>query len=80
MSGDLVVLTPVASPTERRVSRDRLEVLSALLSAPTVPEIFRSELMRFDPFDPVYGWRCRVVDCPAPAAHGGGGLLCTIHR
>jgi hypothetical protein len=80
MSGDHALLQVIGRPLERRVAADRLELLSVLLSGPTVPEVFRQDLMRFEPFDAVFGWRCRVPSCQAPSTHGGGGHFCVAHR
>ncbi|MEV5985098.1 site-specific integrase [Streptomyces sp. NPDC052051] len=53
----------IADPARRRETRDRLEVLTALLGAPHVDPIFGEAVVRFPGDHPVFGWLCLVNDC-----------------
>ncbi|KMS80290.1 hypothetical protein ACH49_08410 [Streptomyces leeuwenhoekii] len=63
MSDVLLPLHSVADPTRRRETRDRLEVLTALLGGPHVEPLFREALIKVPADHPVFGWRCRVEGC-----------------
>lgn len=59
----LLPLQDVSDPTRSRESRDRLEILTALLGGPTVEPYFRDKLVKFPADHPVYAWLCKVVGC-----------------
>ncbi len=49
-----------------RLSRDRLELLTALLNAPGVEPFFRDEVICYPDQHRVFAWRCSVSACGAP--------------
>jgi len=73
----LVDLELVADPVARRESRDRVEVLTALLSAPNVEAFYRDDVIKVEPQHPVYAWECMAVACDAPRT--GSKILCDAH-
>jgi integrase len=72
-----LVLVPSAAPSTTRTTRDRLELLSALIAAPSFDPVLREDVMRFPADHPFYGWGCGVVDCQRPKepAHD----FCAVH-
>ena len=60
-----------------RESRDRLEILTALISAPSFDPMFRAEIITIPPNHPVYRWNCLVTGCERPKT--GHGDLCWAH-
>ncbi|WP_412075580.1 hypothetical protein ACLF6K_06560 [Streptomyces xanthophaeus] len=50
-------------PEPTRTTRDRLEVLKALIAAPRFDPAFRSDVMQIPRDHPVYGWGCGVTVC-----------------
>ena len=60
-----------------RTGRDRLEVLTALINAPSFDPLFRPDIITIPPGHPVYRWNCLVTDCERPKA--GRGDLCSAH-
>lgn len=60
-----------------RSSRDRLELLTALINAPSFEPAFRADLARIPLQDPVYPWHCVVADCERPRTHSHD--LCVVH-
>jgi integrase len=46
-----------------RVTRDRLELLTALINAPDFDPLFRSDVIEVPPHHAVYGWTCVVRGC-----------------
>ncbi|WP_405462921.1 hypothetical protein OG783_33410 [Streptomyces jietaisiensis] len=46
-----------------RIGRDRLELLTALITAPTFDPLFRGTLIFIPPQHPVYAWQCAVDGC-----------------
>jgi len=71
-------LRPVVDPARRREARDRLEVLTALLAGPSVEPIFRQTLIHVPADHRVYGWRCRVENCPHSRTNAQD--LCFPHK
>lgn len=63
MSDTLLPLHTLVDPARRRETRDRLEVLTALLGGPHVEPLFREALIHIPADHPVFGWLCRVEDC-----------------
>ncbi|MEU7317103.1 site-specific integrase [Streptomyces sp. NPDC007083] len=51
---------------DRRETRDRLEVLTALISGPGFDAVFRDDVIRIPARHPVYPWHCVVPDCERP--------------
>jgi integrase len=68
-------LLPLAEPG--RVGRDRLEILTALINAPSFDPLYRGELIEFPRHHPAYNWGCHVDGCEKPV--NGSGNLCTLH-
>ena len=62
---------------DRRVGRDRLELLTALINAPGFDPLYRSELIAFPPQHPVYAWQCTVQGCER--IRQMGQTLCGTH-
>lgn len=74
----MTALTLLVHPHDRRQSRDRLEILSALIDAPGFDAFLRAEVIDFPPQHPVFAWQCVVGDCERPRAWGAD--LCVAHR
>lgn len=68
---------PLADPPSGRVSRDRLEVLTALIKGPAFDPVFREEVIRIPAIHPAYPWHCVVADCERP--RWAKNDLCSIH-
>jgi len=69
--------SPLATDHHSRVGRDRLELLSALLQAPSFDPLYRADVIEMPAHHPVYGWACLVSECES-AADGSG--LCHGHQ
>ena len=63
---------------DRRVGRDRLELLTALIEAPGFDPLYRGELIAFPPQHPVYAWQCTIEDCER--IRQMGQTLCGTHH
>lgn len=61
-----------------RVGRDRLELLTALINAPSFDALFRPGVIRIPGDHPVFGWECLVAGCERPRS--GGSELCHAHQ
>ncbi|MFE5125128.1 tyrosine-type recombinase/integrase [Streptomyces sp. NPDC056669] len=58
------MLELVADPAAAtRTTPDRLEILQALIAAPTFAPEMRDDVIRVAPDHPIYGWRCQVPEC-----------------
>ncbi|MEU4226287.1 site-specific integrase [Nonomuraea sp. NPDC026600] len=68
-------LLPVLNPA--RESRDRLELLTALINGPDFEPLLRDDVIHIPPNHPDYGWGCRVADCQRVSEIGKG--LCSAH-
>ncbi|MDG4834123.1 site-specific integrase [Solwaraspora sp. WMMD1047] len=62
-----------------RVFRDRLEVLTALLQAPTSDPLYHRDVIDFPRDHPVYAWGCGVTGCERPRQWIAGAGLCQTH-
>jgi len=72
-----VTVTPL--PREcARAGRDRLEVLTALISAPSFDPLFRPDIIKIPAGHPVYRWNCLAAGCERSAT--GNGDLCGAHE
>ena len=71
----MISLLPRQDP---RAGRDRLEILTALINAPSFDPLFRPEIIKIPPGHPVYRWNCLVMDCERATA--GHGDLCSAHE
>ncbi|MFI9366514.1 tyrosine-type recombinase/integrase [Kitasatospora sp. NPDC053057] len=56
-------LRVLADPARARRTRDRLEVLTALLGGPSVDPLYRHSVIKIPPDHSVYGWACKVASC-----------------
>jgi len=55
---------------DARAGRDRLEVLAALISAPSFDPLFRADIIKIRPA-PGLPWNCLVTGCERPkTGHG----------
>jgi len=63
VSDILLPLHTIVDRARRRETRDRLEVLTALLGGPHVEPLFREALIHVPADHPVFGWLCRVEEC-----------------
>jgi integrase len=72
-----VTAASVLALQDDRVGRDRLEVLTALVSGPSFDPLFRAEIIRIPLGHAVYRWECLVTDCERPRM--GRGDLCSAH-
>ncbi|MGH3285543.1 MAG: tyrosine-type recombinase/integrase [Streptosporangiaceae bacterium] len=66
----------LADPHPGRTARDRLEVLTALISGPSFDPLFRSDVIRIPAAHPAYRWDCAVAGCERPRAQRD---LCAAH-
>jgi integrase len=75
---DVVTVTSLlAAARDDRAGRDRLEILNALIGAPSFDPLFRAEIITVPPGHPVYRWNCLVTGCERPKT--GHGDLCSAH-
>ncbi|MGH8275392.1 MAG: tyrosine-type recombinase/integrase, partial [Steroidobacteraceae bacterium] len=74
-AGTNLPLVPASRPD--RQSRDRLEILTALIDAPSFDPLFRPEVIDIPPGHSIYRWECVVDDCERPRS--GGSDLCGEH-
>jgi hypothetical protein len=72
-----VTLTPLPQH-DARTGRDRLEVLTALISAPSFDLLFRADIIKIPAGHPVYRWNCLAAGCERPTM--GHGDLCGAHE
>ena len=70
-------LLPLYADRPDRQGRDRLEILTALLGAPSVDPVFRADVIRIPRDHPVFRWNCVVQDCER--VRSGGTSLCSAH-
>ena len=72
-----MTVTSLRMVLDDRAGRDRLEILTALISAPSFDPLFRAEIITVPPGHPVYRWNCLVTGCERPKT--GHGDLCPAH-
>ncbi|MEV6741350.1 hypothetical protein AB0N14_32345 [Streptomyces sp. NPDC051104] len=58
-------------PGTSRTKRDRLEILHALIAAPTFDPLLTPDVIAVPGDHPVFGWACAVEDCGR--VEGGAG-------
>lgn len=46
-----------------RINRDRLEIVTALIEAPSFDPLYRADVIVFPAHHQVYGWQCTVEGC-----------------
>ncbi|MFK0182553.1 tyrosine-type recombinase/integrase [Streptomyces xanthochromogenes] len=63
MSGLTLLSDRTADSPGSRTGSDRLELLTALIAAPTFDPLFRTDVISFPRRHPHYGWICGVPDC-----------------
>ncbi len=61
-----------------RVGRDRLEILTASIGAPSFDPVFRADVVRIPRDHPTYRWWCVVGGCER--VRSSGVDLCSVHR
>ena len=71
-----MTVTPLPQP-DGREGRDRLEILTALISAPSFDPLFRGDIIKIPAAHPVYRWNC-LAGCERAVA--GRGDLCGAHE
>jgi hypothetical protein len=71
-------LRPLFAERPDRVGRDRLEILTALISGPSFDPIFRPEVIAIPRGHAVYRWECMVQGCERTRT--GGSDLCSEHQ
>ena len=62
----------------RRAAADRLEMLTALIAAPSFDPLFRAEVIQVPAGHPVFRWSCVVPQCPR--GQGEGRDFCAAHE
>lgn len=72
-----IPLTLLPDSTGTRVSRDRLEMLVALMGAPNFDSRFAADVISIAPNDSVYRWGCLVDGCAR--VRRIGNRLCSAH-
>jgi hypothetical protein len=65
-------------PAPGRVGRDRLEILTALIGAPSFDPLFRTDVIRIPREHPTFRWWCVVSGCAR--VRSGGADMCSVHR
>ena len=71
-----MTLTALPQP-DAREGRDRLEILAALISAPSFDPLFRGDIIKIPAGHPVYRWNC-LAGCERTVM--GHGDLCGAHQ
>ncbi len=71
-------VTSLLTQPDPRTSRDRLEVLTALINAPSFDPVFRTDIVTIPPDHPVFRWNCLITGCGRPTM--GHGDLCSAHQ
>ncbi|GAA3654835.1 hypothetical protein GCM10022224_017310 [Nonomuraea antimicrobica] len=71
-------MTVLQSQQDARTGRDRLEILTALISAPSFDPLFRPDIVKIPPNHPVFRWNCLCADCERSTM--GHGDLCSSHE
>ena len=60
-----------------RQDRDRLEILTALISGPSFDPVYRPGIVKIPRGHAVYRWECLVEHCER--TRSGGTELCSVH-
>lgn len=76
---DLQVLPLVTDGSvSTRTAGDRLELLTALITAPNFDPLFRTDVIKVPRDHPTYGWGCAVSGCQR--AQGPARDFCKVHE
>lgn len=59
----MIPLTLLPNDGGSRIKRDRLELLTALITAPGFDSLYRTDVIKIPPHHPVYAWACQVESC-----------------
>lgn len=79
MTGTVALPLPVpGSGRDGRQRRDRLELLSALISGPGFDPLLRGDIIEFPRDHPVFWWGCRITGCERPRRENK--MLCSGHE
>ncbi|MFE3557296.1 tyrosine-type recombinase/integrase [Streptomyces sp. NPDC059193] len=70
-------LLPLYTTRPGRESRDRLEILTTLIDAPSFDPIYRSDVIKVPRGHSLYRWDCLVAGCER--TRSGGAELCAAH-
>lgn len=70
-------LALLPSESETRVTRDRVELLAALVGAPSFDARFRADIIQIAADDPIFRWCCLVEGCDRTRRLGN--RLCSTH-
>ena len=71
-------LRPLLGDRPGRASRDRLEILTALIGGPSFDPVYRGNIVKFPGGHPIYRWECVVSTCERTRT--GGSDLCTQYQ
>ena len=71
-------LRPLLGDRPGRASRDRLEILTALIGGPSFNPVYRGNIVKIPGGHPIYRWECVVGPCERTRT--GGSDLCTQHQ
>lgn len=74
----MIPLTVLPNDNGRRQHRDRLELLTTLIAAPSFDPVFRDDHIVIPPDHRTFGWGCQVPDCERRKTLGE--VLCRSHR
>ncbi|RKR88402.1 phage integrase family protein [Micromonospora pisi] len=75
MNATLTLLPQPSRPG--RVGRDRLEILTALINAPSFDPIFRTDIVRIPRDHATYRWWCVIGGCER--VRSSGADMCAVH-
>jgi integrase len=73
-----VTAVPLVRVLRPDTSRDRLELLTALISSPSFDPLLRPDVIRIPRGHRVYRWECVVAGCERPRSSGID--FCSVHR
>lgn len=74
----MIPLTILANDDTSRVRRDRLELLTALITAPSFDPLYREAVINVPPQHPVYAWQCSIDGCQRSRRMGHS--ICGSHN
>lgn len=74
----MIPLAVLSADHESRISRDRNELLSAIIAAPGFDAVFRADVIHIPGNHPIFGWACGVSGCARPR-RSSTTKLCANH-